>query len=235
MITYVPVFLRVTPAALAVAVLAAGCASVDLDANYNPPPVRMPAPVTLAPTPTAQPAQPSAATPQPVAPEQPVGQPLPPIGSAELGPPPAPPLAPPPAPDAPSQTPPPTNPADAPQSHLFTLTTRLEGAAVNPPTPSLATGQFDALYDASMNLLRWKASWSGLSGSITGVQFNSADIGQNGPPAMIWPGPFGPVYEGRAMLTPQQAQDLLAGRWYINVFTATYPAGEVRGQVRVVK
>lgn len=231
MSTFVPGFLRVAPMALTAAVLAAGCASVDLDANYSPPPVRMPESVATAPAPAPQPAQPSAATPQPVAPEQPVGQPLPPIGDAASGPSSS---EPPPAPDAPPQTPP-ANPADAAQSHLFTLTTRLEGAAVNPPTPSAATGQFDALYDASMSILRWKASWSGLSGPITGVQFHSADIGQNGPPAMIWPGPFGPVYEGRAMLTPQQAQDLLAGRWYINVFTATYPAGEVRGQVRVVK
>jgi hypothetical protein len=51
---------------------------------------------------------------------------------------------------------------------------------------------------------------------------------------MMWPGPFGPTYEGRATLTPQQANDLLAGLWYVSVATAAYPSGEVRGQLHVV-
>ena len=219
----IPVFLRLSLAALAAAVLTAGCASVDLDRRYNPPPVRMPDPVAPAPAaPMAPP--PPAATPQPVSPGQPIGESLPPIGAGG-----APAFAPP--VPVPSQTP----PAAAPSS-LVTLTTRLEGAAVNPPTQSAGIGQLDALYDPGLHLLRWKASWSGLSGPIAGVQFHSiAGIGQNGPATMIWPGPFGPTYEGRATLTQQQGQDLLEGRWYVNVFTVAYPGGEVRGQLRVVK
>jgi len=206
---------RVWPAALAAAVLAAGCSSVDLGQRYDPPPVRMPQP----PAPVSAPAPaglPQAATPQPVAPGQPIGQPLPPIGA-----------------QPPQPVPPPVQTGE--QSPLVTLTTRLEGAATVPPTRSSATGQLDLLYDAGTRLLRWKTSWSGLSGQITGVQFSGpADAGQNGPPAMLWPGPYGATYEGRATLTPRQADDLLAGRWYVIVFTAAYPAGEVRGQLRVV-
>jgi len=32
-------------------------------------------------------------------------------------------------------------------------------------------------------------------------------------------------------LTPAQAADLLAGRWYVNIHTARYPGGEIRAQV----
>ena len=217
---FVSVYSRATLAGLAAAVLAAGCSTVDLGPRYNPPPVRMP---QALPAPSAPAALPPSATAQPVTPGQPIGQPLPPIGAEGAFP------APP-----PSQTPP-AAPADLPQG-LVTLTTRLEAAAVIPPTRSAGTGQLDALYDAGTRLLRWKASWSGLSGPITGVQFHGpAGMDQNGPPTMMWPGPFGPAYEGRATLTQQQATDLAEGRWYVNISTATYPAGELRGQLRVVR
>jgi len=32
-------------------------------------------------------------------------------------------------------------------------------------------------------------------------------------------------------VTPEQLADLLAGKWYVNLHTANFPAGEVRGQV----
>ena len=37
--------------------------------------------------------------------------------------------------------------------------------------------------------------------------------------------------KGSATLTPAQASDLLAGKWYVNLHTAANPGGEVRGQV----
>lgn len=212
-----PTVLRASLAALAVAVLSAGCASVDLSRRYDPPPVRSPMPAPAAPVP-----QPSVATPQPVAPGQSVGQALPPYG----------------APPAPPPVMAPPAPVDVPTvpSSLSTLTTRLDAAAAVPPTRSVGSGQLDALYDANTRLFRWKASWTGLSGQITGVQFHGpASASQVGPAVMVWPGPFGPTYEGRATLTPQQAAELLEGLWYVNVSTSVYPSGEVRGQLRVVQ
>ena len=232
--------LRASLAALAAALLAAGCSSVDLGSYYEPPPVRMPEPLPPASAPASA-ALPQPATPQPVTPGQPVGEPLPPLGTGGPGtaaaptaaPAATPTTAPTTAPTAPPVATPP--PVDA-HANLSALTTRLEAAAVNPPTRSAGIGRLDARYDADTGLLQWKASWAGLSGTITGVQFHGpAGMDQNGPPTMIWPAPFGPTYEGRATLTPQQAQDLLAGRWYVNVFTSAYPAGELRGQLRVVR
>ena len=197
---------------LAVATLMGGCASVDLGPRYDPPPVRVPqsGPATPAPMPPV--AQPSA-----VPPVQPMPQALPPIGTSPGGVPGA----------APAPIP--------PQANLVTLTTRLDAASTLPPARSNATGQLDALYDASTRLLRWKASWSGLSGAITGVQFHGpADQGQNGPATLVWPGPFGPRYEGRATLSPEQAVDLIGGRWYLNMQTTANPSGELRGQLHVV-
>ncbi len=215
---FVPVSTSARLAVTSLALLAVGCSSVDLGPRYDPPPVRAPQPLPPAPAPL-----PPIATPQPIPPAQPVPQPLPPIGTPAPLPPP------------PLQTPVDPTASPSPQAHLVTLTTRLDGASVMPPARSNATGQLDALYDSNTRLLRWKTSWSALSGPITAVQFHGpADYGQTGPVVMVWPAPFGPTYEGRATLTPQQAVDLLDGRWYVNVFTAPYPSGELRGQLRVV-
>lgn len=202
-------------AVLAVAMLVSACASVDLGPSYSPPPVRMPQsslPPPASPVPPV--AQPSA-----VQPAQPIPQTLPPIGATP-----------------PAGTPgaAPSAPAD-PRASLVTLTTRLEPGSVLTPVRSNGVGQLDAIYDANTRLFRWKASWSGLSGPITGAQFHGpADQGQTGPATLVWPGPFGPTYEGRATLTPEQAVDLMGGRWYLNVYTTTHPSGELRGQLHVI-
>jgi len=83
--------------------------------------------------------------------------------------------------------------------------------------------------------MRWKASWSGLSGPITAVAFyGPAPSGKTAQPTAIWPAPFGLTYEGRVTLTPRKANDLLASRWYVNISTAAHPEGEIRGQLQQV-
>ena len=37
---------------------------------------------------------------------------------------------------------------------------------------------------------------------------------------------------GQAILTPEQAEQFTAGRWYVNVHTQAHPDGEIRGQVQ---
>ncbi|MBN9406961.1 MAG: CHRD domain-containing protein [Burkholderiales bacterium] len=192
---------------LAAAVLASACGTVDLGPRYSPPPIRMPESLPAAPAPAPAP---------------------PPMGAQSM-----------PVPPAPASTPQPLPPAteSAPEANpnLVTLTTLLDGASVIPPARSGAAGRLDALYDSSTRVLRWKASWDGLAGAITGVEFHGpADASHNAPATMIWPSPFGTRYEGRATLSPQQAADLVSGRWYVSVFTSSYPQGELRGQLRVV-
>ena len=199
---------RAVLALLAATVLASACGTVDLGPRYSPPPIRLPEPLPASPA-----SAPPAVQPMPVPPPQSVPQPLPPIG------------APAPAPVAPASASP----------NLVTLTTQLDGASVIPPARSGATGQLDALYDGATRMLRWKASWNGLAGAITAVQFRGpADATQIAQPVLLWPGPFGDRYEGRATLTPSQATDMLSGLWYVSIFTSSYPQGELRGQLRVV-
>ncbi len=39
------------------------------------------------------------------------------------------------------------------------------------------------------------------------------------------------AFEGSATLTDTQASDMLAGKWYVNIHTATNKGGEIRGQL----
>lgn len=121
-----------------------------------------------------------------------------------------------------------------PDANLVTFTTQLRGANEVPPNASAASGSVDALFDKNTNLLRWKASFNGLSGPVTGAHFHGpAPVGANAGVALPWPSPVTSPVEGRAVLTPAQAADLLAGRWYANIHTAAHPGGEVRGQMTV--
>lgn len=213
-------------AAGSLAALLAACSSVDLNERYAPTQVRMPgmgaAPAGAQPvgtpvgeTPQSQPVQPSYTQTQELAP-------LTPEGSAD---------------PASYQAPPQVQPAQPDMhSHLLTFSTPLTGAYAVPASQTNGQGHIDAVYDTQTRLLRWKASWSGLSGPITSVAFyGPAQPGQVAPKTIIWPGPFGPSYEGRATLTPQQARDLQNGSWYLSVTTPGWPAGEIRGQMQVVR
>ena len=125
-------------------------------------------------------------------------------------------------------SPPPPSEAATANANLATFTTRLAGSNEVPPVPTSAMGTADAVLDRQTLLLRWKVS----SGPVTMAHFHGpAAIGANAGVALGFAAPVSSPYEGRATLTPQQAADLLAGRWYINVHTAKFPSGEIRGQM----
>ena len=94
----------------------------------------------------------------------------------------------------------------------------------------LGKGELTATFDQASKRLTWKGNYSGLSGPATAAHFHAAEKGKNGGVAV----PIAPAaspMEGSATLTDQQAADLLAGRWYVNIHTEANKAGELRGQM----
>lgn len=121
-----------------------------------------------------------------------------------------------------------------PDAHLVAFSTQMTGMNEVPPVRTAGTGRVDAVLDKNTRLLRWKASFNALSGPATAAHFHGpAGAGRNAGAVLAWTGPLSGRYEGRATLTPAQAEDLMAGRWYANIHTAAYPAGEIRGQMIV--
>jgi hypothetical protein len=111
----------------------------------------------------------------------------------------------------------------------------LTGAQQVPPVKTAATGTADLSYDAATRVLTWSVTYSGLSGPATMAHFHGpAAEGKNAPP-IIWLAEKGATVtspiKGQATLTPDQAQQMMAGEWYVNVHTQANPSGEIRGQV----
>ena len=125
-----------------------------------------------------------------------------------------------------------TTPAAPRDPYLAAFSAQMTSMNEVPPVPGSATGRVDAVLNKNTNQLRWRLTYAGLSGQPTMGHFHGpAVIGLNAPVAVPFAPPLQSPISGQATLTPAQAADLLAGRWYANVHTAAHPAGEIRGQM----
>jgi hypothetical protein len=110
------------------------------------------------------------------------------------------------------------------------------GAEV-PPNPCKGKGRLNASFDSDTKQLTWNASYSGLTGNVIGahfhgpVQYVGNTSEQNAPIQVGTPGTLSSPFKGSTTITDTQAKDLLDGRWYFNIHTPTYPAGEIRGHI----
>jgi len=124
--------------------------------------------------------------------------------------------------------------AQTTSSNTASLTARLSGASEVPPTPTNAKGNLQATLDKSNRVLTWTLQVSGLSGAPTAAHFHGpAAPGDNAGVAAPMTITGQPTDNGTLTLTAAQMDDLLAGRWYVNVHTAAHPDGEIRGQMMI--
>jgi len=124
--------------------------------------------------------------------------------------------------------------AQTTSSHTASLTARLSGASEVPPTPTNAKGNLQATLDKRNGVLTWTLQVSGLSGAPTAAHFHGpAAPGENAGVAAPITITGQPTDSGVVTLTAAQMDDLLAGRWYVNVHTAAHPDGEIRGQMMI--
>ena len=121
-----------------------------------------------------------------------------------------------------------------PPANMVALSTQLRSANQVPPVPTSGGGSVDAAFNKDTMQLRWKVSYSGLTGNATAGHFHGpAPVGANAGVVLGWANPITNGMEGSATLTAVQAADLMAGRWYANIHTAANPGGELRGQMMV--
>ncbi len=109
----------------------------------------------------------------------------------------------------------------------------LSGANETPPNASEAGGYLKAEYSRVSHIFKWQVYVNGLSGPMTRGYFHGPDgSGDGNAPLIELNLPFaGNAHIGGATLTDQQAADLLAGRWSIDIQTERFPGGEIRGPV----
>lgn len=113
------------------------------------------------------------------------------------------------------------------------LRASLAGSYEVPPTQSRGSGYFEAVYRPSTKVLEYRLNLQGLSGPITmGYLHGPAGPGENARQVASINIPIYDytIWDG-VTLTEEQAAQVLAGQWYVNVTTLQYPDGEIRGQI----
>ncbi|HEY8411955.1 MAG TPA: PQQ-dependent sugar dehydrogenase [Pyrinomonadaceae bacterium] len=110
---------------------------------------------------------------------------------------------------------------------LFTAS--LDGAQETPPNNSAATGRATLLLSPDEKTARLSLTFGGLSSAQTVAHVHGpAPPGVSAPP--LFDLPVGQVSDFPLALTPAQVQDLKNGLIYVNVHSANFPTGEIRGQ-----
>lgn len=113
------------------------------------------------------------------------------------------------------------------------LSANLDGKKEVPMVETAGTATATVLFDEDSRGVTWDVYWTGITGDPMAAHFHGparpgnnagvqVDLGANG---------FANPLRGSAQLTDEQAKQLLAGEWYINIHTAAHPDGEIRGQI----
>ena len=117
----------------------------------------------------------------------------------------------------------------------------MTSAQETPPVNTSATGSIDANYNRLTKTLSYKVTFSGLAKKTTAAHIHGpGEIGVAAPVLQTFVGfPIATsgTYSNTLLIdgTKFTEQDLLAGRYYVNIHDTTYPAGEIRGQLILKK
>jgi CHRD domain len=122
------------------------------------------------------------------------------------------------------------------RADMITFTATLLGANETTPTGSTATGFGSVVLNDATNVAVIDETWSGLSGPASASHIHApAAAGVNGPVDIALPGaptaPSGTLPELTVLLNASEVAWLMAGLMYMDVHTAVFPGGEIRGQL----
>jgi hypothetical protein len=109
---------------------------------------------------------------------------------------------------------------------------KLSSASEVPVNASPGSGTLEASLDKQTRVLSWSVTYSGLTGPVKAGHFHGPAVaGANAGVALGFTGSVESPVKGSATLTAAQMDDLMSGKWYVNLHTAANPGGELRGQL----
>jgi hypothetical protein len=129
--------------------------------------------------------------------------------------------------------------ATGPAAFASTLTFKAEltGGREAPPNNSAGKGLVSATLDTDTKTLTWTCTYSGVTGAPIGAHFHGpvSYVGltseENAPIQVGTPGSLASPFKGSSTIDETQMKDLKDGRWYFNLHTPAFPAGEIRGPI----
>jgi len=114
-------------------------------------------------------------------------------------------------------------------AEMMTFKVMLDGKNETPPNDSKAKATADVQVDTSAKTLTWTIKSDDLTGPATAAHFHGpAAVGAKAPPEIDI---SKMIDKGTSPLTDAQLADFEAGKIYLNIHTAKFPDGEIRGQV----
>jgi hypothetical protein len=122
------------------------------------------------------------------------------------------------------------------------VSTTLSGANEVPANPSTATGTVDGLLDQETRILSLNIMYSDSASSDstssdstftpTAWHIHKAPADSTGAVVINFGTTFTSPFAFKDTLTEAQVADLKAGLYYVNIHSAKYPDGEIRGQLK---
>jgi hypothetical protein len=112
---------------------------------------------------------------------------------------------------------------------IVSFNAALNGASEVPANTSAATGTATLRYNKTTKVFTLNVAYSGIT--LTDAHVHLGAVGADGPPVFPIPTSTSPISFTSPALTTTQEADLLANLYYVNLHTADFPGGEIRGQL----
>lgn len=122
----------------------------------------------------------------------------------------------------------------------------LSGSQETPPNNATALGTMDVFYSKETRLLSYTVNWSGLTGPVAAAHIHGlAPVGYLAPVIQTFTlanivrcngiaqttcGTYKGTFLADGVIVKEE--DILNGMYYINLHTAAFPNGEIRGQIK---
>lgn len=119
----------------------------------------------------------------------------------------------------------------------------LSGANENPPVTTTGSGTAAITYNQATKTIAYTIAWQlgSTTATTTGMHFHGSETGSNttNSPIVIeitgiTSASSGTVSGTTRALTDVEHNQLLAGKWYVNIHSSTVPGGEIRGNIVLV-
>jgi hypothetical protein len=113
------------------------------------------------------------------------------------------------------------------------LESDLSGSAETPPTASTGVGHAIGSFDSITGMLSVSGTFSGFPATVAHVHRGAAGVA--GPIVFALSIPTATSVSGAAVLSAADVTNLLDDALYVNIHSAAFPGGEIRGQLRFTR
>ena len=125
---------------------------------------------------------------------------------------------------------------------ILTATLPLDGGQEVPARQTAGNGTMDLVYNKELRTLSYTVRWNSLTGPVASAHIHGTAVkGVNAGILQDWTASItkavAGTYTGTVLIDGVvfNEEDLLMGRYYVNIHTQQYPTGEIRGQIENLK